>query len=54
MIFLESKYRQNHGQCSEKVEGASDGADFFHGENLDHPEKKNSNSPLDDEIGLLK
>ena len=41
-FFLENKYCQNHGQCSEKW--ASVRADFFDGENLDHPEKKALNN----------
>ena len=36
ITFSESKYCQNHGQCSEKLEGA----DFWYGENIDHTEKK--------------
>ena len=35
ITFSESKYGQNHGQYSEKV-------DFWHGENIDHAEKKSS------------
>ena len=40
IIFSESKCGQNHGQCSEKVEGASVKAAFWHGENMDHAEEK--------------
>ena len=35
MTFSESKYGQNHGQCSEKV-------DFWYGKNMDHVKKKSS------------
>ena len=42
-----------------RLKGALDGADFFHGENLEDPKKKAQNSdfywgPLHGEIGLLK
>ena len=40
ITFLEIKYGQNHGQCSEK--GASAEADFWYGENIDHVKKKSS------------
>ena len=40
LTFSESKYRQNHSQCSEKLEGGlSSEADFWLGENIDHAEK---------------
>ena len=41
-LFLKANIAKNRGQCSEKVEGASVEADFWHGENIDHPEKKSS------------
>ena len=42
ITFSENKYGQKHGQCSEKVEGASAEAGFWYGENIDHVEKKSS------------
>ena len=40
ITFSESKYCQNHGQCSEMVErGLIQG---WHGENIDHAEEKSS------------
>ena len=46
ITFSENKYGQNHGQCSEKVEGASVRAEFSFGEEeKTMPRKK---------VGLLK
>ena len=40
--FSESKYGQNHGQCSERLKGGSAEADFWYGENIDHIVEKSS------------
>ena len=42
ITFSESKYGQNHGQCHKRSKGVSDKVDFWHGENLNHAEKKRS------------
>ena len=42
ITFSENKYGQNHGQCSEKVEGARVRAEFLFGEKIEHAEKKSS------------
>ena len=37
-----------------RLKGASADVDFWHGENIDHAEKKALNSEFHGEIGLLK
>ena len=37
-----------------RSKGVSDEVDFWHGENIDHTEKKALNSQFHGEIGLLK
>ena len=59
ITFFVGKFGQNWGKCSEKLEEGSEEAEFLHGKNIDHPEKKAQNSdfhwgPVHGGIGFLK